>query len=620
MTMYYDEKLKRWVDPAAPESSEATVAGPPPTGAQSPAPAPAPAPSGSGEADRSEPGSVSGTDDLMAPPPSFRKKKRGARGAPAKTSTGGLPGTTHLMTPGVPNGASNGEPKSFSANETGEGAVPEVADTGAAVEPGVGAGGEEGVAGDDSEGKVVAPDPLSELGFAVFTPPVSTPTEDGGDADADGAIAGGVDDWLEFKPPEPVPDSDDEGSDDNGEGNLGGAVSGAGSDGVGVGPGMGTLSRPLPGMSSPTDGTAAASWMDGGEDTAGLSGGGDEWSGAGSGDGAPGVDDFTAGMAFSAPPGMNLGFLPETEDGQESTDNSPSEQEQPAPTAYWGGGSDSPRTAEPEPEPEPEPVPDTVSDFADKGESAAVDSDEENDAADDSALAAARAAQTARLAAQIARLKRAGESADGDASVAATSVRDRSAEQPPPVDQNADDDDEESEFDPCVKRCSMPPCLVTVGICGAQARTEFALLPLVLTQHTPGCWTDLAGTRKEGIGQVCGARRWWRCSCHLWVCLVVAVCLLVNFSLLQPDCAPSHLSEATPCRYRRIDRAHQKPLPTARKKPKPPPIVKIRLPVTPHSGCERLLGPLRICEVCAATHRRSRRAGCTALRGSCKKE
>ncbi len=475
MTMYYDEKLKRWVDPAAPESSEAAVTGPPPTVAQSPAPAPAP--SGSDEADRSEPGSASGTDDLMAPPPSFRKKKRGARGVPARTSTSGLPGATQLITPGVPSIASDGEPKSFSANETGEGAVLNAAGTGAAAESGVGAGGEEGVAGDEGEGQVVAPDPLSGLGFAVFTPPVSAPTEDGGAADADGTSAGGVDDWLEFKPPEPVSDSDNEGSDDNGLGNV---VSGAGSDGVGVGPGMGALSGPLPGMSSPTDGTAAASWMDGGEDIAGLSGGGDEWSGAGSGDGAAGVDDFTAGMAFSAPPGMNLGFLPDTDDGQESTGHSSSEQEELAPTAYWGGGSGSLGTAEPAPEPEHGPEFDTVSESAGKGEStAAADSDEE-DTDDDSALAAARSAQTARLAAQIARLKRAGGSADGDVvSATSTSARDRIAEQPPAIDQNADDDDEESEFDPCVKRRSTSPCSLTVAICGAQARTQFALIPRV---------------------------------------------------------------------------------------------------------------------------------------------
>lgn len=439
--MYYDEKLKRWVDPAAPESSEETVAGPPPTGPQ--APVQALAPSGSAQPDRSEPGSS--VDVLTAPPPSFRKK-RGARGAPAKTSTAALSGA--LMLPSMPRGPGDQEPTRVSDNGTDSGTdgvdAPVALDGGAAGDSGVGM---ESASGGKDQGQGETADPLSGLGFAVFTPLKSVPTEndegDGSGGDGTSAAGGGVDEWLEFKPPEPAPDSDDGGSDDDGADNPGGDGSGAAGGGSGV-PGMGTLPAALPGL---FDTPAADGWMDGGDDIAGLSGG-DGWSGPGGGGGEPGgVDDFTAGMAFSAPPGMDLGFLPHGEDAEELSED-PAGEAEPAPTAYWGGGSDSPVTAEAEAEHAPEFEPqsvaaaDSTTGGAGSPDASQDDTGREEDA--DSAIAAARAAQTARLAAQIARLKRAGGSADGDV----PSDSDESGEQPPPVSQNADDDDDESEFDP----------------------------------------------------------------------------------------------------------------------------------------------------------------------------
>ena len=122
MTMYYDEKLKRWVDPAAPETSEDAVVGPPPIGVQSQALA-------KDEPARPEPDGSSGTADLMAPPPSFRKK-RGARGTPAKTSTAALPGGPTVLAPG----ALSGGETNFSSNNTEEVSAPVPAVVGATGE------------------------------------------------------------------------------------------------------------------------------------------------------------------------------------------------------------------------------------------------------------------------------------------------------------------------------------------------------------------------------------------------------------------------------------------------------------------------------------------------------
>ena len=73
MTMYYDEKLKRWVDPNDADSMKPVEAvAPPPTTAAAPAPAPNPA----GDVTQTtplKPDQVS--NDLMAPPPSFRRRK-----------------------------------------------------------------------------------------------------------------------------------------------------------------------------------------------------------------------------------------------------------------------------------------------------------------------------------------------------------------------------------------------------------------------------------------------------------------------------------------------------------------------------------------------------------------
>ena len=79
MTMYYDEKLKRWVDPNDADSLKPVEAvAPPPTGA-APAPAPAlqdAAAGGPGPAGATTPAKVEDTsNDLMAPPPSFRRRK-----------------------------------------------------------------------------------------------------------------------------------------------------------------------------------------------------------------------------------------------------------------------------------------------------------------------------------------------------------------------------------------------------------------------------------------------------------------------------------------------------------------------------------------------------------------
>jgi len=70
---YYDEKLKRWVDPSSPEGDAPAAVGPPPTagGPATPEPAAAAASSPSAAGD----GENGATQDLMAPPPSFRKKK-----------------------------------------------------------------------------------------------------------------------------------------------------------------------------------------------------------------------------------------------------------------------------------------------------------------------------------------------------------------------------------------------------------------------------------------------------------------------------------------------------------------------------------------------------------------
>lgn len=490
MTMYYDEKLKRWVDPAAPESSEAVVAGPPPIKVQDQTPAPEPV--------RSEPGGSSGTADLMAPPPSFRKK-RGARGTPAKTSTAALPGGPAMLTPGVPSGGET----NFSAEGT-EG-VSASAGGSATDEAEVGPD-MQGAASGESEAAGSAPSALG--GFAVFTPAVSASAEGGEDGDADGDDhLRAADEWLEFKPPEPEPDSDDEGHENSGDGS--GA---AGEDGYSdnLAPGMGLPSDTLPGMNSPSDGTAAASWMGAGEDIAGLIGG-DEWSGTGGGGGGGelgAVDDFTAGLAFSAPPGMEVGVTTQAEDTEELSgdardDSSPVGQVELAPTAYWGGGSGSiaedEATQGPEPEPEPTPEPDLATHGAqipdasqDAMDGASMGAEQDDDmlgtAESDSPLAAARAAQTARLAAQIARLKRASDSADGDDVAPAAAASDSGSgdgEHPPPVDQ--DEDDEESEFDPCVIR---PTSLLTVPICAGKSWLRACvgyIMFRLLRVHVTGC-------------------------------------------------------------------------------------------------------------------------------------
>ena len=284
----------------------------------------------------------------------------------------------------------------------------------------------------------------SELGFAVFTPPVFTP---GASAEVEADSA--ADEWLEFKPPTPTQDSD-------GEDAAADELEPEPEPVLPCGPGG------LPGLSSPDDGAAEIVWM--GDDSGdGDLGGEWKWKRRREPP-CSGADEFTAGMEFSAPPGMGF-LLPEEEQVAEPVGDGGGGdggggggywsggggEAEAAPTSFWGAsgavsevaqGSGSPGTEDDALHEEPSP---NSASSTGAGASDGLDDDATDPAG--AAVAAARAAQTARLAAQIARLKRAPssigstESADAD---------DAGADQPPAVVQggNADDDETEGEFDP----------------------------------------------------------------------------------------------------------------------------------------------------------------------------
>ena len=87
MEMYYDEKLKRWVDPSDPDSMKPVDdIAPPPTDAQpSAAKGDTPPP-----AQPAALGAEDAVGDLMTPPPSFRKRRKQSRSvsSPALLSPG----------------------------------------------------------------------------------------------------------------------------------------------------------------------------------------------------------------------------------------------------------------------------------------------------------------------------------------------------------------------------------------------------------------------------------------------------------------------------------------------------------------------------------------------------
>jgi hypothetical protein len=79
-TMFYDEKLKRWIDPGAPEEAGAGGGGLPPP--------PITAPTGESFAPQMAAAAPSETDDMMAPPPLRKpKKKKPVTGAHAAAPT-----------------------------------------------------------------------------------------------------------------------------------------------------------------------------------------------------------------------------------------------------------------------------------------------------------------------------------------------------------------------------------------------------------------------------------------------------------------------------------------------------------------------------------------------------
>ena len=86
MEMYYDEKLKRWVDPSDPDSMKPVDdIAPPPTDAQPSA--------AKGDTPPAQPAALGAEDavgDLMTPPPSFRRRRKQNRSvsSPALLSPG----------------------------------------------------------------------------------------------------------------------------------------------------------------------------------------------------------------------------------------------------------------------------------------------------------------------------------------------------------------------------------------------------------------------------------------------------------------------------------------------------------------------------------------------------
>ena len=286
---YFDEKLKKWVDPSNPDSMEPDAPlAPPPMAGGGAAPAEdeaaaEPAFDGNGTPDaEAEKLGEKLTNNLMAPPPSFNRKKRGGK----RSST---PGATLSFVPRLPGGG----------------------DSGSSVGGGVPGGGS------TSPGQ----SPSAAEGLTVFTPtadPAAAPSNSSADELSPAVFtpsavqeqsSGGADDgFLEYRAPEP-------------EADPGGQESGAG----------GVAGEPA--EAEATDESA----MPGGMPGMGGGGGGGHNDGFGEFEpqGAPPPTDSGWGVPESSM-GNSLLFAP---DPVQDQPNDHGGDDTAAPSAYWSAGA-----------------------------------------------------------------------------------------------------------------------------------------------------------------------------------------------------------------------------------------------------------------------------------------